>query len=143
MRDLAAELESNQWALSASAISQIENGARRVDVDDLFALAIALDVTPALLLMPEAHSADERVDGPAPFGTTSASHVWAYLLLDPPPGDPLNEWWEDPREKGLAPIGRWLSRVSKDSDSSAVWRAFTEFMNSLQAIEKGAQRGDD
>ncbi|MYR07460.1 helix-turn-helix domain-containing protein [Gordonia sp. SID5947] len=44
MRDLAEDLAQRRWPISASAISQIENGARRVDVDDLFALAIALDI---------------------------------------------------------------------------------------------------
>lgn len=39
--------------LSRVSISEIERGARRVDVDDLMALAAGLDVTPAHLLSPE------------------------------------------------------------------------------------------
>lgn len=38
--------------LTHSAVDQIEKGTRRVDVDDLMALAAALDVSPATLLMP-------------------------------------------------------------------------------------------
>ncbi|TQS29191.1 helix-turn-helix transcriptional regulator [Microbispora sp. KK1-11] len=37
--------------MSASVLSKIESGARRVDVDDLVAIATALEVTPALLLL--------------------------------------------------------------------------------------------
>ena len=100
MRALAEELTTNGRTMSASAISQIENTARRVDVDDLFAIAVALDVTPDLLLMPEAHSGDDRV--PSVFGETAAARIWAYLRLDPPPGDPLNEWWVDPQQTPTA-----------------------------------------
>lgn len=35
-----------------SGISKIENGERKVDVDDLVALAVALDVSPVALLLP-------------------------------------------------------------------------------------------
>jgi|SRR5271157_643503 len=44
--------ETGRPLLRHSAINQIEKGTRRVDVDDLTALAIALDTSPIGLLMP-------------------------------------------------------------------------------------------
>jgi transcriptional regulator with XRE-family HTH domain len=48
-------------SISPSALSKIENGDRRVDVDDLTALAYALGITPYELLSPPG-------DGSAPTG---------------------------------------------------------------------------
>lgn len=42
-------------------ISRIENGQRRVDVDDLVAIASALGVSPATLLMPATNDDDSEV----------------------------------------------------------------------------------
>lgn len=52
LRTLSAKIGEAGWLISASAISKIENGDRRVDVDDLTVLAYALGTTPAALLTP-------------------------------------------------------------------------------------------
>lgn len=49
LRDLSERLAETR-PMGHSTLSEIENGARRVDVDDLVALATALDVTPYQLL---------------------------------------------------------------------------------------------
>lgn len=98
MRDLSAAMGELGWPLAASAISQIENLSRRVDVDDLMALSVALDTSPNTLLMPEVKHPSDIVDG-GPLGTrTEASHVWYWLLLPPRPGDPLNDWPRSPQD---------------------------------------------
>lgn len=43
----------------ASAVAKVEAGDRRVDVDDLSAFAVALNVSPARLLVPDVHEDDE------------------------------------------------------------------------------------
>lgn len=70
-----------------SGLSKIETGERRVDVDDLVALALALQVTPSrLLLGPEA---DEELiqltDNPTL--TYSRRQAWAWACGDAEPGD--------------------------------------------------------
>lgn len=45
-----------------SGLSKIEQGWRRVDADDLVALAVALDVTPNRLLLPATASPDDAMD---------------------------------------------------------------------------------
>ncbi|MEU7718169.1 helix-turn-helix domain-containing protein [Streptomyces tibetensis] len=65
LRALSARLKEEGRPLSADALNKIENGAsdepkqiRRVDVDDLMALASVLGVHPNALLLP--HTARER-----------------------------------------------------------------------------------
>ena len=67
-------------------LRRIENGARRVDVDDLNALALALDVTPLTLLMPEAADAVERVEITGAAGKCDAEQVWNWLCAQEPIG---------------------------------------------------------
>jgi len=51
-RQLADRLERIGRPIPTLGLSRIEKGNRRVDVDDLVALAIALDVSPGALLLP-------------------------------------------------------------------------------------------
>ncbi|NUR04226.1 MAG: helix-turn-helix transcriptional regulator [Streptomyces sp.] len=52
LRTLSLELKTIGRPLSADAILKVEQGLRRVDVDDLSALAVALGVTVTQLLEP-------------------------------------------------------------------------------------------
>ena len=52
-QQLAARLGELGRPMQASAVAKIESGARRVDVDDLAALAVALNVAVARLLVPD------------------------------------------------------------------------------------------
>ncbi|MGO9101838.1 MAG: helix-turn-helix domain-containing protein [Mycobacterium sp.] len=52
LRGLSKKLGEIGRPLGHSAIDQIEKGTRRVDVDDLVALALALDASPLTLLRP-------------------------------------------------------------------------------------------
>jgi transcriptional regulator with XRE-family HTH domain len=59
-------------------VRRIESGERRVDVDELAVLAVALDVSPITLLMPEADTRDDFVTvtgRPA----EEAHTVWEWL----------------------------------------------------------------
>lgn len=50
LRGLAERLEQGGRPMAHNTVSEIERGARRIDVDDLTALADALDVMPVDLL---------------------------------------------------------------------------------------------
>ncbi|MDV6312094.1 helix-turn-helix transcriptional regulator [Gordonia amicalis] len=69
--------------LTRQALSEVELGNRRVDVDDLVALARALDISPATLLMPLTRDHDDTVevigDASAP-----AEVVWSWLTAEVP-----------------------------------------------------------
>lgn len=50
LRDLSERMTEIGWPISYNTLSEIERGARRVDVDDLSKLAEALE-TPVLILL--------------------------------------------------------------------------------------------
>lgn len=54
LRELSEALTEEGCPISLGQLSKLENGRRRVDTDELVALAVALNVTPAQLLMPPA-----------------------------------------------------------------------------------------
>lgn len=63
-----------------TSITKTEQGTRRVDVDDLVPLALALGVTPNTLLMPEVKylgGSDDHLLTPAVNGTAEQMWQWA------------------------------------------------------------------
>jgi len=100
--ELSAELRRLDRDIPLLGIQRIEAGTRRVDVDDLAAIAIALGVSPASLLMPLRHDAEAPgSEGavPSPGGVVraddqvevagwpkplSAQWVWGWLTAQNP-----------------------------------------------------------
>ncbi len=71
-----------------TGISKIENGERRIDVDDLVALALALEVTPNALLIPAGSDTEARLTN-AVAAPAAEAWQWAsggYPLRIPPAG---------------------------------------------------------
>ncbi|MFF1655793.1 helix-turn-helix domain-containing protein [Streptomyces sp. NPDC058255] len=100
LKVLSEALDGVGRKLSQDAINKIENGAaedttkqiRRVDVDDLVALAVAFNVNPSALLLPLTDDPTEivKVTG---VGDVSADRAWDWAdgempLKDVKPGDP-------------------------------------------------------
>lgn len=94
LRDLSDRMERADRPMGHSTISEIERGARRVDADDLMALAVALEVSPATLLMPEIAGEEwpaAPVDATGFPDGIAARHLWNFLRASSaPPGDALN-----------------------------------------------------
>lgn len=57
---LSARLSALGRPMPTASIGRLESGDRRIDVDDLMALAYALDVSPISLLLPFTDRPDER-----------------------------------------------------------------------------------
>ncbi|MGE5698337.1 MAG: helix-turn-helix domain-containing protein, partial [Candidatus Sericytochromatia bacterium] len=72
VRALSDRLTKTGRPLQPTAISKIEQGDRRVDVDDLSALALALKVNPSALLLPS-HAGNE----PIPLTSHVSAPGWA------------------------------------------------------------------
>lgn len=89
--ELSRRLEAIGRPIPVLGLSRVENGTRRVDVDDLMALAVVLGVSPSALLMPGA--GDRNVDATGISEPVPAQRLWNWALgLDPLPGmsrDPL------------------------------------------------------
>lgn len=82
LTDVADKLEELGRPMSVPTLSGIENGRRRIDVDDLVYLALALDVSPAALMMPPADDPDTDMAGapcPDDYPTPEAVDWWSWL----------------------------------------------------------------
>lgn len=127
LRGLATKLGEVGRPLGHSAVDQIEKGRRRVDVDDLMALAAALGVSPVTLLMPpmpgddknEMVDATEMVEAPGEDGGIPAGRLWQWLRADMPlPGykGPHRKFFVDARPDWDAGPGDPRFWLKKDTD---------------------------
>lgn len=119
----AAQLSARMGALDRRiplvGIQRIEAGTRRVDADDLVALAVALGVSPITLLMPHGWLPDDEVQ--ATDVTLTASALWGWFTAERPMGRgigaaiefyqrALPPWvWADRQEQIDAMIGEYVS----------------------------------
>jgi transcriptional regulator with XRE-family HTH domain len=88
---LSGQLSEAGRPIAPSAVAKVERGERQVTVDDLMALAVALDVSPSALLLPPTDDPSEKVEI---TGTASvpADQAWDWMdgrrRLDQPTPDP-------------------------------------------------------
>jgi transcriptional regulator with XRE-family HTH domain len=126
--DLAANLKANGHPIPLTSIGRIEGGERRVEVDDLVALAAALGVSPLAVLLPHTRAAGDE----APItGWTRATalEVWRWALggvLIPERDDDRDErdlylnvrrsfpWWLEPGDPQQTPPDRGLWLIKRD-----------------------------
>lgn len=84
LRELADRTAAVGYPLTHTALYAIESGTRGVDVDDLTALAAALEISPAGLLMPNASNKESRVQfAGVPEITASDAWEWITASLNP------------------------------------------------------------
>lgn len=102
LAELSARMTEVGRPMTGNTLSAIENQTRRIDVDDLIALSAALEVSPAVLLMP--HVTSDDTDDPndpsllpeVPLVTSAepqredtvnavdAGRYWLWLIADAP-----------------------------------------------------------
>jgi transcriptional regulator with XRE-family HTH domain len=92
---LARQTANTSRPLASTAINEIENGARRVDVDDLLALAVALGVNPNALLMPDRVGDDFDVEMSG-AGMVNSSRAWRWARGHSPISDDEPDPGESP-----------------------------------------------
>lgn len=102
LRALAKRMEEAGRRLSADALNKIENGrlvddpdhqdkplyVRRVDADDLMALAVALDVNPSALLLPPTIEGKAEITGKSAVSTHT---LWRWAQGERPLVTPDND----------------------------------------------------
>ncbi|WP_205708456.1 hypothetical protein [Kineococcus siccus] len=89
MADLSSRLEQLGQPIAVSGLSKIENLSRRVDVDDLVALSVALEVSPARLMLTPA--ADQTVLAVTPTLAEAARRVWSWFEGTEAPRTPWDQ----------------------------------------------------
>lgn len=97
-KDLSARLREVGRPMLPTVISKIERGERRVDVDDLVALALALNVSPLTLLLPPT-SSDEPAELTDSYSVSSRT-AWSWAEGQRPAMD-----WEPGEGVSLAAPG--------------------------------------
>lgn len=104
---LQAQLERHGLKITRSAIAQLERGKRGVSVDELFALALALEIAPHFLLYP---SRDQNVVVRRVFedGDDNASLVQGWRLAN---------WLWDPDMHALTGDNRSEERLHLEAVS--------------------------
>jgi transcriptional regulator with XRE-family HTH domain len=91
LRTFADKVKEAGRAMSAAALSKIENGDRRVDVDDLAVFAYVLATTPAALLTPPP-DAGEPTGVPADRFMAEEVEQWARGMVVLTTEDLLRYW---------------------------------------------------
>jgi transcriptional regulator with XRE-family HTH domain len=77
LQELEERLTKIGHRISFSGLSKIERGERRVDVDDLMAIAVALDVSPLGLLLPVDVEPAAIIDTTGAKGSAALFWQWA------------------------------------------------------------------
>ncbi len=70
------------WTISAVGFRRIESGERRVDVDDLTAIALALGVTPITLLMPQTEAPEDQAVLTGLVDSIPSGALWGWLTAE-------------------------------------------------------------
>ncbi len=110
LRQVADRMAEVGRPITHTAVSDIENRARRVDSDDLVALALVLGVAPSSLLMPHTtpsatgSATQVEVTG---AGERSARDVWDWLRTDAALDPAL-----DPREFRFRAVPAWADELA-------------------------------
>ncbi|CCC43388.1 helix-turn-helix domain-containing protein [Mycobacterium canetti] len=87
--ELSNRLAKYERDIPPLAVRRIEEGNRRVDVDDLVGLALALDVSPSTLLMAKSKTGDDSVAVTGADSGVEARRLWRWLVAKRPLiGDP-------------------------------------------------------
>lgn len=91
LASLASRLAGLKWPIAKSALSRLENGQRRVDVDDLMALSVALYTSPVELLLGDM---DHFTNPTATPDGMNALEAWAWAAgeVELDAGE-LVDWW--------------------------------------------------
>src|ERR1022692_958438 len=87
----ARRLDAAGQKIADTGITRIETGARRVDVDDLAALAVVLGCSPSRLLLPEAQGGTADLNARHHVTsnvTASTEEMWAWATGERPLGSP-------------------------------------------------------
>ncbi|UTT48855.1 helix-turn-helix domain-containing protein [Rhodococcus gordoniae] len=79
--DVSRRLQERGREIPPVGIKRIEAMERRIDVDDLVAIATALNVAPAALLMPRTTHPSDEVTATG-MGTTTARELWRWIVAD-------------------------------------------------------------
>lgn len=122
MRSLAEAMSANGHQISHSVISQIENGARRIDVDELAVLASYTDTSVTALLTPHSEEPTDVIGSAITPGDSAAAIVARTYKSSPIYPD----WVED----------------AIDTATGSKWRYMHETLTTLDRLRESLGTDD-
>jgi transcriptional regulator with XRE-family HTH domain len=132
-KDLADRLEELGRPIPTLGLSRIERGNRRVDADDLVALALALGVNPTALLLPRNTAPDELVDLTADYQATARdAWNWADARASLPYAGP-----------GTRSTMDWQAEADFVSHGRPLWAPLPEGLQALGFQRQPEESHDD
>lgn len=125
LQELERRLDHLGRRISFSGLSKIERGQKRVDVDDLMAISIALDVAPNALLLPIGEPG-EKVQVTGALG--SLGLFWHWVTADSTPFSRDNRafiarslpYWMDEPSPALTWFGRLELSMAKGEEDEVL-----------------------
>jgi 8-oxo-dGTP pyrophosphatase MutT (NUDIX family)/transcriptional regulator with XRE-family HTH domain len=141
-RELSERLSQLGRPIPTLGLSRIEKGDRRVDVDDLVALAVALGVNPSALLLPSGERGNPRVPDDVialtPELQVKLTDAWEWADGQAPvpnTGQPPNDF-----ENTARPT--WLHReIFRAEELPEKRRRLEEELNRVRILEEVAELG--
>jgi transcriptional regulator with XRE-family HTH domain len=127
--DLARRLTQAGQPLRVSAISKAEQADRRVDVDDLVALAVALGTTPNRLLFPGEEHGDVAL---TPHLSVEWAAAWRWACGD----DPLPLTAPSAHAESAARRRAFMAENRPHDPGSQAAPATARLLGALEAVEK-------
>ncbi|MFV1500805.1 helix-turn-helix domain-containing protein [Mycobacterium kansasii] len=122
------------WAINPVGVRRLESGERRIGVDDLVALSVAFDVSPATLLMPHELDMNATVSATG-TGAQAANRLWHWLCANEPlKGEGYSK---NPIEFWLAAWPEWRQHEAGQELQDRKRRHEDELARRRAAREKG------
>jgi transcriptional regulator with XRE-family HTH domain len=145
VRELSARLAKVGRPILPSGVTKIEQGSRRVDADDLVALALVLDVTPNRLLLTDGIEGD-RIDLAPAFEPWTRHEAWGWacgdhLMVHDAAGDDIADFRPSTltaRYERFARVNR--PHVPRDEPSLADFVAHKEKLSKLAELVAELER---
>lgn len=133
-QEVADRTRNATRALGRSAVSEVERGARRVDVDDLVALAVALETSPVDLLTPPMTAREIQLGQDKLLLFPDQTYRWLReggdIRAITCPGDPL--------EAELVAIRTEISQLKEQESGRDVLIDVLHLKLEQQALSEGA-----
>ncbi len=135
LADLSSRLTALGQPISLSALSNIELGQRRVDVDDLVALALALGVAPNRLLLPASATTTTIPLTPTVEADESSAWRWACGEHSLPRDDgyTVDSTFAEANRPHDPPDRTRLSEIRKLDESGAVFMLREGYRTAIDA----------
>ncbi|MDV6293299.1 helix-turn-helix domain-containing protein [Rhodococcus aetherivorans] len=138
--ELSRTLQYLGRSIPPLGLRRIEEGERRIDVDDLVALSAALGVSPITLLMPDTTTDTELVEASG-VKQVPAGELWQWMRTEMPIGNNVRQVTENLefqwRAKPAWMHAELVSRSAGDAMTPEAIRAVADEVERRQADDRG------